>query len=134
MYLICVIRLECKIIMENEQDSTNTAFGISVCLWMIFGLPFIKFINLRMYMYIFVGCPLGFFGEKCQTSCGKCQNGVCDHVTGRCTTGCKPGWTGLICIDSESFSARYWVIAETYLSTNRKVRSQSSPNITSRQW
>lgn len=52
---------------------------------------------------IFLGCRLGFFGNDCKSACGKCVNSVCDHVTGRCAAGCKPGWTGSNCLDSESF-------------------------------
>lgn len=66
--------------------------------------------------YIFLGCRLGFFGNDCKSACGKCLNGVCDHVTGRCAAGCKPGWTGSNCLESESFQ---------YMSLRSRIKQNS---------
>ncbi|XP_041374065.1 multiple epidermal growth factor-like domains protein 10 [Gigantopelta aegis] len=41
-------------------------------------------------------CDAGTFGENCNMFC-HCLNGPCDYVTGQCTGGCKPNWTGDTC-------------------------------------
>ncbi|XP_056017458.1 receptor-type tyrosine-protein phosphatase epsilon-like [Ostrea edulis] len=38
-------------------------------------------------------CNATFYGENCSVRCNEnCVNQSCDHITGSCTYGCKPGW------------------------------------------
>ncbi|XP_056017453.1 multiple epidermal growth factor-like domains protein 10 [Ostrea edulis] len=38
-------------------------------------------------------CNDGWYGENCFARCNEnCVNQSCDHITGSCTYGCKPGW------------------------------------------
>lgn len=38
-------------------------------------------------------CFPGTWGQDCAGRCGKCLTGDCDIVDGRCSGGCKPGYT-----------------------------------------
>lgn len=58
---------------------------------------------MNIINFIFLGCCFGFFGNDCKNVCGKCLNGVCDYVIGCCVVGCKLGWIGLNCFDSELY-------------------------------
>ncbi|XP_041374114.1 receptor-type tyrosine-protein phosphatase mu-like [Gigantopelta aegis] len=49
---------------------------------------------------IFV-CDAGTFGDDCRQFC-HCLNGPCNYVTGECTGGCKPNWTGTTCSECDS--------------------------------
>ncbi|XP_041379620.1 multiple epidermal growth factor-like domains protein 6, partial [Gigantopelta aegis] len=49
---------------------------------------------------IFV-CDAGTFGDDCRQFC-HCLNGSCNYVTGECTGGCKPNWTGTTCSECDS--------------------------------
>lgn len=41
----------------------------------------------------FVECEEGKYGSDCSMECGACLHlKDCDHVTGHCSGGCKPGW------------------------------------------
>lgn len=43
-------------------------------------------------------CPRFTYGNGCFERCGNCANGAtCDHVTGTCSQGCMPGYTGIKC-------------------------------------
>lgn len=43
------------------------------------------------------GCLAGFYDEKCESECKRCQGDICDLVTGACSHGCIDGWKGDIC-------------------------------------
>ena len=41
----------------------------------------------------FVECKEGKYGSNCSMECGECLHlKDCNHVTGHCSGGCKPGW------------------------------------------
>lgn len=43
-------------------------------------------------------CDAGLYGENCIKSCGYCNGSKeCHHVTGHCSKGCEPGYTGITC-------------------------------------
>ncbi|XP_041374128.1 multiple epidermal growth factor-like domains protein 10 [Gigantopelta aegis] len=46
-------------------------------------------------------CDAGTFGDDCSQFC-HCLNGTCNYVTGDCTGGCKPNWTGTSCSECDS--------------------------------
>lgn len=53
-------------------------------------------------IYFFSECPIGTFGPDCLYNCsGHCLHNVgddtCNRTTGRCNTGCKPGYIGELC-------------------------------------
>ncbi|XP_041374567.1 multiple epidermal growth factor-like domains protein 11 isoform X2 [Gigantopelta aegis] len=41
-------------------------------------------------------CVAGTFGDDCSQFC-HCRDGPCNYVTGECSGGCKPNWTGQTC-------------------------------------
>lgn len=47
----------------------------------------------------FLECPIGTFGSDCGHNCsGHCIDDIpCNRTTGRCDSGCKPGYTGELC-------------------------------------
>ncbi|XP_056017463.1 multiple epidermal growth factor-like domains protein 11 [Ostrea edulis] len=48
-------------------------------------------------------CNATFYGENCSVRCNEnCVNQSCDHITGSCTYGCKPGWRTHNCTQSNS--------------------------------
>ena len=58
---------------------------------------FVKFILAAFNLIFFVACKELTFGQNCELTCGHCFNGeICDHVTGTCSNGCAPAWTGPI--------------------------------------
>ena len=60
------------------------------------------FFNLYCVLFSLPDCDQGFYGKKCNMSCGKCTGvSQCDHVTGFCFSGCLPGWTGDLCKQSK---------------------------------
>ncbi|XP_078328732.1 uncharacterized protein LOC111112398 [Crassostrea virginica] len=43
-------------------------------------------------------CPLGTYGENCQSLCGSClMQNQCSHIDGVCSGGCAAGYTGNLC-------------------------------------
>ena len=38
-------------------------------------------------------CTHGTWGLHCAGKCGECSTGTCNVVDGRCSGGCKPGYT-----------------------------------------
>ena len=53
----------------------------------------------KMYILItvlvnsFIECDAGTFGKECKSYCSSnCINGACNHVNGKCSGGCKPGY------------------------------------------
>lgn len=48
-------------------------------------------------------CQLGYYGENCGNQCSENCNVTsrCDRFTGNCNRGCKLGWTGNTCDQSE---------------------------------
>lgn len=52
-----------------------------------------------MYIFIFKACKEGWYGDNCSQQCvGHCRDNTnCNHVTGRCETGCAARWTGILC-------------------------------------
>lgn len=43
-------------------------------------------------------CIDHFYGNECNTPCGKCKNNsVCDKGTGHCPNGCQSHWKGEQC-------------------------------------
>ncbi|XP_041374108.1 protein jagged-1-like [Gigantopelta aegis] len=46
-------------------------------------------------------CDAGTFGDNCTMFC-HCQDGPCNYVTGECSGGCKPNWTGHTCSECDS--------------------------------
>ncbi|XP_052218096.1 slit homolog 3 protein-like [Dreissena polymorpha] len=42
-------------------------------------------------------CPTMKFGINCAFDCGNCLHNLCDHETGLCTSGCKPGFLSTYC-------------------------------------
>ncbi|KAH3690596.1 hypothetical protein DPMN_191925 [Dreissena polymorpha] len=45
-------------------------------------------------------CVNGTYGPECYKTC-HCLEGPCDAITGTCGTGCKRGWRGAACNESE---------------------------------
>ncbi|XP_041374097.1 protein draper-like [Gigantopelta aegis] len=46
-------------------------------------------------------CDAGTFGDDCRYFC-HCLNGPCNYVTGECSGGCKPNWSGQTCSECDS--------------------------------
>ena len=43
-------------------------------------------------------CDLGTYGDKCNETCGNCQDQTkCHHSNGTCLTGCSAGYDGALC-------------------------------------
>lgn len=66
----------------------------------MFELLEICIINFGLYhKSFFSDCPTGTFGSDCGYNCsGHCIGDIpCNRTTGRCDTGCKPGYTGDLC-------------------------------------
>lgn len=54
-----------------------------------------------LFFFLFhPGCDVGFYGENCSKTCGLCNSGTCDIVTGQCDElGCAlPGFQASACI------------------------------------
>lgn len=53
------------------------------------------FIKL-LFFFVILACSVGYFGQDCT---GKCKSSCkgCNHITGVCDSGCKPGWIGDYC-------------------------------------
>ena len=84
--------------------SFQNLFLLNFCLcFRKFTFFFVKFIlAVLTYMSFFKACKELTFGRNCELTCGHCFNGeICDHVTGTCSNGCAPGWTGPICDQSK---------------------------------
>lgn len=49
----------------------------------------------------FLECRAGYFGENCNSSCGRClndeDNSTCHHVNGSCSQGCESGYQEPTC-------------------------------------
>lgn len=56
-------------------------------------------ITVNIINSFFLECPTGTFGLDCGYNCsGHCIDDIpCDKTTGRCDSGCKPGYTGELC-------------------------------------
>lgn len=51
------------------------------------------FFEWMLLFLTIVECNSGTYGENCTYQCGECINDmICDHVNGKCSEGCKPGW------------------------------------------
>ena len=70
---------------------------IAVFLFMLF--------NVYNKSYIItVACLSGSYGESCTKRCGiNCRR--CNNVNGLCDSGCKPGWTGIVCEQSRIYNS-----------------------------
>ncbi|XP_071118455.1 multiple epidermal growth factor-like domains protein 11 [Haliotis cracherodii] len=68
-------------------------------------------------------CSGGTFGPNCSEFC-HCLNSTCDHVTGACPGGCRPGWKGDNCSTRCSVGS-YGINCQKSCS-NRKCTSDSS--------
>ncbi|XP_041374075.1 multiple epidermal growth factor-like domains protein 10 [Gigantopelta aegis] len=55
------------------------------------GDKLMSFCEVEVYV-----CDAGTFGDNCTRFC-HCLNGPCDYVTGECSGGCKPNWSGHTC-------------------------------------
>lgn len=56
--------------------------------------------NFGQYLKSFFSeCPTGTFGSDCVYNCSAHCFGdaPCDRTTGRCDSGCTPGYTGELC-------------------------------------
>ncbi|XP_041374568.1 multiple epidermal growth factor-like domains protein 10 isoform X3 [Gigantopelta aegis] len=75
-------------------------------------------------------CVAGTFGDDCSQFC-HCRDGPCNYVTGECSGGCKPNWTGQTC--SECDSEHYGPLCEKPCSDRHcdESRGKSSCNKTS---
>ena len=57
------------------------------------------------HISVYVECYAGSYGidceKRCSRNCAGSYQSSCDHVTGACDYGCKPGFTGPVCDDGE---------------------------------
>ncbi|XP_041374088.1 multiple epidermal growth factor-like domains protein 10 [Gigantopelta aegis] len=72
-------------------------------------------------------CAAGSFGDDCSQFC-HCRDRPCNHVTGECTGGCKPNWTGQTSCDS----SHYGELCNNNCSSRHCNVSSSCHNITGR--
>ncbi|XP_041374080.1 multiple epidermal growth factor-like domains protein 10 [Gigantopelta aegis] len=72
-------------------------------------------------------CDAGTFGYDCSKFC-HCRDAPCNYVTGECTGGCKPDWTGRTC--SVCDSDHYGTLCEKSCSSRHcdESRNNSSCN------
>ena len=63
------------------------------------------FIDLYIFdLYFLSACAAFTFGFDCMGRCGHCrQDKKCNLMTGHCSSGCKPGWTGERCDRGKSW-------------------------------
>lgn len=61
--------------------------------------PMLEICEVQVY-----GCDVGFYGEGCSKTCGLCQSGTCDIVTGQCDQfGCiHVGFQAPICTECDT--------------------------------
>lgn len=62
-----------------------------------------------------VDCNSGFYGKNCNSKCGLClkESLTCDHITGACVGGCKPGYKAPNCHTGDHYNALKIVVALT---------------------
>ena len=49
------------------------------------------------FLLSIAACDEGEYGENCKYTCGFCQNGTCDAITGLCHGDCQDGYLGDKC-------------------------------------
>ncbi|XP_041374102.1 multiple epidermal growth factor-like domains protein 10 [Gigantopelta aegis] len=87
------------------------------------GNSFMDFCEVEVYV-----CDAGTFGDTCNIFC-HCRDGPCNYVTGECTGGCKPNWTGQMCSVCDSSHYGELCSEDCY---SRHCIGSSSCNITGR--
>lgn len=56
--------------------------------------------ELLMTGSFLIECMVGFYGDKCNSSCGHCLNNTaCHHITGVCNQQCEPGYQAPNCTE-----------------------------------
>ena len=60
--------------------------------------------QINVYIFFFnsiIDCLPEYYGYRCEKACsGHCLNNtICDHIDGKCSDGCQPGYTGKLCND-----------------------------------
>lgn len=51
-------------------------------------------------LLVSIECTAGWYGDRCNHSCGYCLNGApCFHVSGSCDNECQPGYQVPYCIE-----------------------------------
>lgn len=62
-------------------------------------MSFKKRHDTQLYHIVLAGCIAGKYGKNCNISCSpNCKKSTkCSLITGKCTDGCKKGWTGKKC-------------------------------------
>lgn len=57
-----------------------------------------KMVHVFVIFIIISVCPSGTYGVACNATCEKCRDvNKCDHVNGKCLTGCVAGYMGDLC-------------------------------------
>lgn len=67
-------------------------------------MPCLKLFYLinRLCRFYFKACGINFYGIRCTEKCGHCSDGnLCDHINGKCATGCSAGYQGDLCKSRE---------------------------------
>jgi hypothetical protein len=77
----------CKCLRDHDLVKRFTFLH----LWIVFNSQ--TLISYKVYL---TECPYGFHGKNCATPCNTNCIG-CNRFTGRCETGCLPGWKGTFC-------------------------------------
>ena len=55
-------------------------------------------ILITSFVESFIECDAGKFGVECKSNCSSnCKHKTCNHVNGRCSYGCYPGYRGNKC-------------------------------------
>lgn len=98
----------CRYILQKlifHQESLNSIVKIYEYFLLIYPKKVNDYVTMKMLKLSFIcytcniECREGWYGDSCRLQClGHCRDGVtCNHVTGRCDTGCAAGWTGTLC-------------------------------------
>ena len=63
------------------------------------------------FVFFFLGCPVGKFGEKCQKLCHCNDPNLCNNTDGRCSDNkCKFGYRGQNCQERTSLNIEIFKI------------------------